>query len=235
MVEPLLVAVFAAIAAGAALLLLAVQRRNVSAVVNAGAGLALTAFVTILSMAPGPVVGQDLGLGLALPLWLAVASALHAVGMLGWYESVSWWDHLTHTVSAALVAALLYAGVLVADPTVLGVDTLPGSTVVLTVALAFAVGVAWELLELVGRELGRRLDVEPVLIYYGPRDTALDLAFDVLGALLVVALDYRIFVTPAEQFPDHTETLLLATAWLVGLGSIAMASFLVLSAIASAD
>jgi len=226
MVDPLLAAVSAALAAGAALVLLAARRRNTSAVVNAAAGLGLTVFVTILAVTPELLLGRNLDIGLVFPLWLAVASVLHSVGMLGWYESVWWWDHLSHTVSAGLVAALLYAAILVTDPTVPLVDAVPGTTAILTIALTFAVGVAWELMELVGRDLGRRFDVQPVLVYYGPRDTALDLVFDAVGALLIVALDVRIFVSTAEQFPDDVGILLVATAWFVGLSSVTMATFL---------
>lgn len=111
------------------------------------------------------------------------------------YESTWWWDHLTHTVSGVLVAALIYAGLVVTRPT-----TGSGSVAAATVLFTFAVGVSWELLELVAREVGERYDIEPVLVHYGWRDTAFDLGFDLVGALLVVLLDLRIFVPVVDQF-----------------------------------
>lgn len=129
-----------------------------------------------------------------LTFWVAVAGFLHVLGMLGLYESTWWWDHLTHTLSAALVAALLYAWfLLTADGPFVGVATLAGT---------FALGVVWEGIELVAREVGNRYDIEPVLVHYGWRDTGFDLLFDVVGASLVVALDVRAFVTVVERLAD---------------------------------
>ena len=104
--------------------------------------------------------------------------------MLGRYDSVWWWDHLTHTLSAALAAALLYAGLLVVAPAIAVAGT------VLTIVV---LGVLWEAGELFAREVADRYDIEPVLVHYGWRDTALDLLFDVVGAGVVVALDVRLF------------------------------------------
>jgi hypothetical protein len=119
-----------------------------------------------------------------LAFWIAVAGLLHALGMLGRYDSVWWWDHLTHTLSAALAAALLYAGLLVVAPAIAVAGT------VLTIVV---LGVLWEAGELFAREVADRYDIEPVLVHYGWRDTALDLLFDVVGAGVVVALDVRLF------------------------------------------
>jgi hypothetical protein len=162
----------------------AVRRRDVAAAVNAGGALVLS-FVPILL----ETAIRGVEIGPVLPAWLAVAGVLHAVGMLGLYESTSWWDHLTHTVSAALVAALLYAAIPAWAP---GMSR--PAVAAATVAGTFVVGVCWELVELAAREVGARYDIEPVLVYYGRRDTAIDLGFDIVGALLVVAADVRVFV-----------------------------------------
>jgi len=77
---------------------------------------------------------------------------------------------------------------------VAGLDASFGGLAVLTVVLTLAAGVFWELIELIARDVGRRYDVEPVLVHYGRRDTTLDLVFDVVGALLVVGFDVRVFV-----------------------------------------
>ncbi len=167
----------------------AIRRRDVAAVVNAGGAFALAALPVLADAAL-----RGVAVGPVLPAWLAGAGFLHSLGMLGLYESTSWWDHLTHTVSAALVAALLYAGLPVWFP---GVGDAARPSVVVaaaTVAWTFVVGVCWELIEVAAREVGARYDVEPVLVYYGRRDTAIDLAFDVVGALLVVLGDVRVFV-----------------------------------------
>jgi hypothetical protein len=190
---------------------------DLSAAVNGGVGLAASLVPVGLALAvPGEL--PEVGFGGALPLWVAAAGLLHAVGMLGPYESIGWWDHLTHSVSAALVAALAYAALLVRPPAV------PGGVAGATVGFVLLAGVLWELIELVARAAGERFGVEPILVYYGRVDTALDLAFDALAALAVVALDLRLFLPAAERYPRT------ATAWLTGASAVAVAGCLVLVA-----
>lgn len=203
------------------LLVVAVRRQNVAAAVNTAAALALAVLPTVLQIGSRLTLEQPLAFDPLLSVWLGVAGFLHSLGMLGLYDSTWWWDHLTHTVSAALVAALLYAALLVAFPTA----TWPGGIGAMTVAFTFVIGVFWELIELVGRDVADQLDVEPVLVHYGWGDTALDLVFDVVGAVGVVALDVTVFVSVVERFPAVTEGLLVASGWLVALGSVGMALF----------
>lgn len=191
------------------------RRGNVAATVNAVASLGAAVLPTTVEL----LVAPSADLPTALSLWIAVAGFLHVLGMLGLYESSWWWDHLTHALSASLIGALFYAAVLVAW----GGDWPTAATV--TVGLTFAVGVFWELIELVARDLGERFDVEPVLVYYGLRDTALDLVFDLVGAIAVVGLDVRVFVPTAEQFPDVTGAALTTTVLIVLVGSALMALF----------
>jgi hypothetical protein len=118
-----------------------------------------------------------------------------------------------------LIAALVYAALIVAAD-----GTAPTTTTaVLTVAYTFAIGVFWELIELVARAVGERYDIEPVLVHYGWRDTALDLVFDVLGAVVVVVADVRLFVKLAEDFPQITQSALTWTGGVVTVGSVLMA------------
>lgn len=49
-------------------------------------------------------------------------------------------------------------------------------------------GLLWELLEYVVHTAAERRDVEPLLVHYGRFDTVADLAFDLLGAGLVIIL-----------------------------------------------
>jgi hypothetical protein len=199
------------------LLFITVRRRNVAAAVNTFLSLALASLAVVLAGGYSPVT--ETAFSPELPLLVAVAGLLHSVGMLGFYESVWWWDHLTHTVSATLIAALVYAALIVAAD-----GTAPTTTTaVLTVAYTFAIGVFWELIELVARAVGERYDIEPVLVHYGWRDTALDLVFDVLGAVVVVVADVRLFVKLAEDFPQITQSALTWTGGVVTVGSVLMA------------
>lgn len=198
-----------------------VRRRNVPAVVNAAVSFAATLVPVLVGLGTGLGLGPTVDTGLTL--WIALAGFLHAVGMLGPYDTVGWWDVLTHGVSAALVAALLYAAALVAIGS--GWPTRNASVGVIAVTLlaTFAVGVFWELVELVARDLEVRYGVDPVLVHYGWRDTSVDLVVDVAGAAAVVVLDVRVFVPVAAQYPESTRTVFLGVGAAVVLGSLLMA------------
>ncbi len=218
-------AVVALSASLVAVLALAVRRQNGAAVVNAAVSLAVAA-VAVAGAAQFRLGAS----GLVVPelaLWAAAAGLLHSVGMLGPYDSVWWWDHLTHTVSAALLAALVYAGVLVAAG-----DAWSSATVAAaTVAYTAVGGVFWEVVELVARALGERYDIEPVLVHYGWRDTAYDLLFDVVGGVAVVVFDVRVFVPLAADAPAATRLVLVATVVvLLGVSVLAGALLVVRSA-----
>ncbi|MEF8887269.1 MAG: hypothetical protein V5A30_05635 [Haloarculaceae archaeon] len=186
-----------------AVLAVAVRQGNGAAAVNALGAFVLTVLPTALSwLGPAVVLGPE------LLLWLAAAGLVHSVGMLGPYDSVWWWDHLTHTLSAALVAALVYAAALVALPA-FGLPVDSATVAAVTVGLTFGAGVFWELLEILARAVGERYGVEPVLVQYGWRDTVADLVFDVVGAVLVVALDVRVFLGLAERLPGTSRAVLL--------------------------
>ncbi|ESP89944.1 hypothetical protein [Candidatus Halobonum tyrrellensis] len=106
----------------------------------------------------------------------------HAVGMLGPYDDVPWWDHLTHTLSATMLGGAVHV---VARRR--GRD--PRPLVVGTVAVG---GVVWELGEYAVHAASRRVGLDPLLVSYGPLDTALDVVFDLVGASLVVRFGDRL-------------------------------------------
>jgi len=189
------------------------RQRNVAAAVNALLALAVALLPWALERVAALAVGP------ALPLWLGVAGLLHAIGMLGPYDSVQWWDHVTHFTSASLVAALFHAGAVVGYAGTASFGTVAAATILFT----FAAGILWELVELVARELGERFDIEPVLVHYGWGDTVLDLGFDLAGALVVVALDLRVFVPVLGQLVGPTRRLVLWSGVAVVVGTVLLA------------
>lgn len=222
MIDPVSLGVAVLQAGILAVLAVALRRGNLAAVANAVASLAAALVPVVGEVALRSTVAPDFGIGPGLALWVAAAGLLHSVGMLGPYDSVGWWDTLTHAVSAALVAALVYGSlvVLARDG---GRWVTTAAVAPLTVGLTLAGGVFWELIELVARAVGERYDVEPVLVHYGWDDTAVDLVFDAAGAAVVVLLDVRIAVPIAERFPGATATALLVAGAVVAGGSAAMA------------
>lgn len=156
-----------------------VLTRNPSLVVNGLLGLAVT-------FLPG-FLERDLRvpLGPWLTLWVTAAVFLHSVGMLGLYEAVWWYDHLTHVVSAALAAGSGYATVRAIDLHYDEVYLPPRFLFVFVLLFTLAFGVLWEVGEFVARLWAIRTGRTAVLVIYGIEDTMLDLVFDAVGAVLV--------------------------------------------------
>jgi uncharacterized membrane protein YjdF len=122
-----------------------------------------------------------------LGLWITVAVFLHTMGSAGLYTQIGWWDHLTHAMSASLVAGVGYTFAR-------GIDIhndqihLPERfffVYVLVVVLSF--GVIWELFEFALDITAQTTGIEMPLAQHGLDDTVRDLMFNSLGALLVAA------------------------------------------------
>jgi hypothetical protein len=152
-------------------LALGVRRDNSGAVVNA-----VVAFVA--AFVPDLLERQY---GVAFRPWQRIyaetAMLAHAAGMLGLYDDMWWWDHLTHVLSATLLGGFVHAGA-----RRWGHDPRPR-----VVAAIVGGGVLWELLEYAIHAVTDRLGIDPVLIPYSPCDTVVDLFFNAVGALFVLA------------------------------------------------
>jgi len=194
------------------------HRHDVAVIVNAAISLAVIAVPVGLDLLAPYWVGVRLSIPLQLPLLIGVAGLLHMLGMVGWYDTIWWWDHVTHTVSAALIATIVYAWLLV-----VGLDsptTVPVDPKLATVGLTLLAGVVWELVEWALRLLSRRLGIERLVKHYGRYDTPLDILFDVVGAVLVVAADIRLFVPAFALIPDYVRLLLSSLLVAFGVGFI---------------
>jgi len=108
--------------------------------------------------------------------YVGVAMVTHAVGMLGPYDSIGWWDHLTHTLSASILGGFVFTAAKRRgrdpQPRVLGA--------------VVGGGLLWELIEYLIHAVANRLGIEPILVVYSAKDTILDLFFNLVGALLVL-------------------------------------------------
>ena len=201
----------------------ALRWRNVPAAVNALVSLLVTAIPLLVEFVARFRYDQVVGFGPELYLWIAAVGFVHSVGMLGPYDTIWWWDHLAHIAAASLVAVLFFTGLVIAVEHAY-VPTLSLAAIgFLTVLFTFVAGVFWELIELIAREVGRNYDVEPVLVNYGRRDTAFDLVFDVLGAVVIVLLEVRFLVPIADRFPRTTVVLLAASGAVIVVGSALLA------------
>jgi len=155
--------------------------------VNTGVPLALAAVPSLVRWR----YDRDLSAGLAL--WIATTAALHALGALGPYAWFGWYDQVTHTVSASLVAGVGYAVVGALERYSPAIAFPPRFRVLLVVLFVLGIGVVWEILEFATGGLAAVVGGEPVLAQYGLRDIALDLVFDAVGGLLVALWGTRYF------------------------------------------
>lgn len=167
------------------LLVVGLALGDLGAAVNAAIGLAVTFLPKVLE--------RDLKVTLdpRLTGYVTLAVALHAVGMFGPYDDVWWWDHLTHTLSATVVAGVGYTLVRVFEEHSEIVSVPPKFEFVFIVLFTLALGVFWEVLEFLVRIVAIALEMEAVLVQYGLEDTLADLLFDFFGAVVVATLGRR--------------------------------------------
>lgn len=165
---------------------LGLVRTNTGILVNTGIALLVTQLPSVLE--------RDLGIPMdaGLTLWITSAVFLHAFGTVGvpWspltpYQSVWWYDHLTHGLSASVVAAVGYSTVRALDVHTDDVSYPPEFTVVFVFLFVLAFGVLWEVIEFSVAGLAAVVGSGNVLTQYGLEDTMLDLIFDTAGAAVV--------------------------------------------------
>lgn len=125
--------------------------------------------------------------------YISVALFLHPMGGLyRLYSTVWYFDHVTHTLSATLVAAIGYVLIAAYNRRT---GSLPGVFVpVYTLAFVMTAGVLWELIE----------TWTPILTVYGHNDTALDYVFDAVGGLLVAIFGPMVLGRAARGLAETT-------------------------------
>lgn len=168
------------------MLLVGLLRGNTGIIVNTGVALAVARLPGILERDFG--IPMDAG----LTLWITAAVFLHAFGTVGlpWspltpYQSLWWYDHLTHGLSASVVAAAGYATVRALDVHSRAVTFPPEFMVVFIFLFVLAFGVLWEVIEFAIGGIAGVFGFGSVLTQYGLSDTMLDLIFDAAGAAVV--------------------------------------------------
>ena len=165
---------------------LGLVRTNTGILVNTGIALFVTQLPSVLERDFG--IPMDAG----LTLWITSAVFLHAFGTVGFpwspltpYQSIWWYDHLTHGLSASVVAAVGYSTVRALDVHTDDVSYPPEFTVVFVFLFVLAFGVLWEVIEFSVAGLAAVIGSGNVLTQYGLEDTMLDLIFDTVGAAVV--------------------------------------------------
>jgi hypothetical protein len=162
--------------------------------VNGAFGLALT-------LIPAAIRREyDYTMSPALVLWITISVSLHSVGALGPYSWFSWFDSVTHTVSATIVAGLGYATFRGFELHSAELHVPAGFRPVFIVVFALAVSVVWELLEFASGQVPQLLGIEAPLVVYGVDDIVTDIVFNTVGGLIVAVGGSGYFVPLAGFF-----------------------------------
>jgi hypothetical protein len=146
------------------------------------------------------VIKRDLNLVLPVELnfWIVLALFVHIVGSFsGFYDNLPGWDHLTHAMSASLVAALGFVVVVAVDKYADSIYLPPAFLALFIIMFTMAIGVIWELTEYLVDELTCSH------LQYSLTDTMRDLLFDTIGALLVASVgSFYLTHTSIDHFVD---------------------------------
>ncbi|WP_207588898.1 hypothetical protein [Halomontanus rarus] len=181
------------------MLFVGIERGNGGIVVNTAVALAVTQLP--------PILERDYGIPMdpRLTLWITSAVFLHAFGTVGlpgtttsFYNQIWWWDHVTHALSASVVAGVGYATVRALHEHAEGIYFPRRFVSVFILLFVLAFGVLWEVLEFAIALSADAIGIEAVLTQYGLDDTMLDLVFNSIGGL-VVALWGGVYLTDVSS------------------------------------
>lgn len=160
-----------------------------------------SAFISLLISEIPSILARDLKLVLPFQFNFLIVFALflHVVGgFYGFYDTISWWDHLTHAMSASLVASLGLVFVVSIDRYYESI-CLPRTFIAFFIIMfTMAFGVIWELTEFGVDELTGSL------MQYSLDDSMLDMLFDGFAGFFVAAAttQYLFKHTTPEKFAE---------------------------------
>lgn len=175
-----------------ALFLFGLYEPNPKVIINSLLALMITFSPAVLER------NYRLSLDAWLSLWVTTAVFLHTLGSAGLYGYFGWWDHLTHALSASLVAGIGYASVRALDLHHPDIHLPRRYLFVYVIIFVMAFGVIWELFEFGLDLLAEATDLEMPLAQHGIDDTVRDMLFNTLGAV-VVAAGAHIYLSPTAE------------------------------------
>ncbi|WP_207592577.1 hypothetical protein [Halomontanus rarus] len=170
-----------------ALLVSGLVTLRVEIAVNAGLALAVTLLPALLRREYG--YSMDAG----LVLLITAAVLLHSLGSIGLYRWFSWYDEVTHTVSAILVAGIGYAVLRAFERHSDEIDVPPEFRPVFILVFVLALGVIWEVFEFAVVEFFEILGVSSPVRVFGIDDIVTDMIFNAVGAALVALWGTKYF------------------------------------------
>lgn len=138
-----------------------------------------------------------------LGLWITTAVFLHTMGSAGLYGLIPWWDHITHAMSASLIAGVGYTAARGVDLHSDSVHLPRRFAFVFIIVTVLAFGVLWEVFEFGLDVVAETTEVTMPLAQHGLDDTIRDLMFNSLGAVVVGVFGQAHLGGVAERLRDH--------------------------------
>ncbi|WP_232703228.1 hypothetical protein [Halobacterium wangiae] len=156
--------------------------------------------VTLLITFVPAMLERNFGLPLDpwLALWVTTAVLLHSLGSSGLYSHIEWWDHVTHALSASLVAGVGYTTARAIDLHHEDINIPREVAFVYIFVVVLSFGVVWELFEFGLDIVATQTGLQMPLAQHGLDDTVNDLMYNSLGALVVAVFGQAHLVGVAE-------------------------------------
>jgi len=170
---------------------------NPKVIINAGIGLAITFAPAIVERKYGLTIDAFLS------LWITSAVFFHSLGSFGFYGSIWWWDHLTHALSASVVAAIGYTFIRTIDLHSEKVNLPRKFMFVFILLTVIAFGVVWELFEYLLDIISDMTGLAMPLAQHGLDDTMKDMMYNILGATVTALFGHIYLSETAENFKKN--------------------------------
>jgi len=141
-----------------------------------------------------------------LGLWITLAVSLHTLGSAALYAQIPWWDHITHAMSASLIAAIGYTFARAVDlhSDEIRIPKQFAFVFILLVVMSF--GVIWELFEFGLDIVADTTGISMPLAQHGLDDTVRDMMFNTLGAIVVATFGQAHLLGVAESVTERLAT-----------------------------
>ena len=138
-----------------------------------------------------------------LGLWITLVVFLHTLGSAGLYAQIDGWDHITHAMSASLIAAIGYTFARAVDlhSDEIHIPSRFAFVFILLVVMSF--GVVWELFEFGLDIVADTTGISMPLAQHGLDDTIRDFMYNTLGALVVAIFGQAHLLGVAESITER--------------------------------
>jgi len=163
------------------------------AITNGGLGLFVTFVPALVER------NYDIPLDPWLGVWITSAVFFHTLGSAWFYAQIGWWDHVTHALSASLIAGAGYTTLRAIDIHSDRIQIPARFAFVFIFVVVLAFGVVWELFEFALDIVADETGISMPLAQFGLDDTVLDLMYNSVGALIVATFGQAYLSGVAER------------------------------------